>query len=366
MDKKIYNYLKDKRNNIKEFIRTANEKLKEKSKQQINYLNDINNKKFNKISTVFEKLQDKLDESITNETEDVLLKQSPFWAKSITWTLMAGTVMGFAWLATAKTEEIVIAQGQLEPTSGVLNVQMPLRGVASEILVKEGQKVQKGEVLIKLDTEISEAKRTNKLESLKINQTILNKLELLMKEGAIAEIQYLQQKEKVSSIKSQLVESDVTLKYQEILSPSEGYVFDLKPKAKGFVANSSEPILKIVPTDDLQAVVEIDSRTIGFVKVGSLASISIDSYPSTDFGIIEGEVIRIGSDALDIDPSTGKGIRFPTKIKLNNQNLITNRNKELPLQVGMSVTANIKLRKVSYLKLLLNTFSEKADSIREI
>ena len=37
--------------------------------------------------------------------EEVLLKQSPFWAKSITWTLIGGTTFGVVWLSLAKTIE---------------------------------------------------------------------------------------------------------------------------------------------------------------------------------------------------------------------------------------------------------------------
>lgn len=53
-------------------------------------------------------------------------------------------------------------------------------------------------------------------------------------------------------------------------------------------------------------------------------------------------------------------------IKLDSQQLKLNDGKELPLQVGMSLTANIKLRSVSYLQLLLNTFQSKTDSLRQL
>ena len=38
----------------------------------------------------------------------------------------------------------------------------------------------------------------------------------------------------------------------------------------------------------------------------------------------------------------------------------------LPLQVGMSITANVKLRKVTYLQLLLSDFKDKAKSLQQI
>jgi hemolysin D len=104
--------------------------------------------------------QDLLESSIHSEHEEVVLRQSRFWARAITWTLMGGTAFGLAWLAFAQTEEIVVAPGKLEPISRVVEVQMPLQGVTKRILVKEGERVKKGQVLIQLDTEASNSRST--------------------------------------------------------------------------------------------------------------------------------------------------------------------------------------------------------------
>ena len=37
------------------------------------------------------------------DSEEVALRQSRFWARSITWTLMGVTAFGLGWLALAKT-----------------------------------------------------------------------------------------------------------------------------------------------------------------------------------------------------------------------------------------------------------------------
>ena len=124
--------------------------------------------------------------------------------------------------------------------------------------------------------------------------------------------------------------------------------------------------MKIVPYDTLQARVEIPSSEIGFVKVSMPADISIDSFPATDFGVLEGKVKRIGSDALPPSQIDNRpDYRYPAMIQLDSQQLNLKDGRELPLQVGMSLTSNIKLRKVSYLQLLLGTFQEKVDSLRE-
>ena len=316
--------------------------------------------------TYLEKGQDWLESKVNNEKQEVVLRQSAIWAQSITWTIIGGTVFGIFWLGIAKTEEIIVAPGKLEPITGVIDIQMPIGGVAEAILVKEGQKISKGQILVELDNEITMAKLKTFEENLEINKDILERLEPLTKEGAISKIQYLQQKNQVNELKRNVIETKVTMKYQKISSPIDGRVFDLKAKGKGFVARSSEPIMKIVPLDDLLAKVEINSRNIGFVKVGKLVDISIDSFPASDFGVIKGEVTKISSDVLLPNPALNKGYRFPAEVRLKEQYLTINANKKLPLQVGMSLTANIKLRKVSYLQLLLNTFSQKSDSLRTL
>ena len=79
------------------------------------------------------------------------------------------------------------------------------------------------------------------------------------------------------------------------------------------------------------------------------ADLSIDSFPATDFGVLKGEVKSIGSDALPPDQQNNRPVyRYPAIIKLNNQHLDIKGKNKLPLQVGMSLTSNIKLRKVSY------------------
>lgn len=378
----------------------------------------------------FQAIQDKLEHSVHSDEQNNILKQSNIWIRLIMWSLVSGSAFGLAWLAFAQTEEIVVATGKLEPISSVVDVQMPLQGVAKTIFVREGQRVKKGETLIDLDTEASGDRQKSTDEALKlklkelnfklneytnvqklsetkinflnktllINKDVENRFDKLNKQGAASELQFLEQKNKVEQItgeirqtqvdgyrqksildqniqnlrseiaelNSKIIESKVTLRYQKIIAPVDGIVFDLKPKSAGFVAQSSEPVMKLVPLDQLQAKVEVDSRTIGFVSVGKKADISIDSFPATDFGVIEGIVTRIGSDALPPDPSLQKGYRFPAVIRLNSQTLKLKSGQVLPLQVGMSLTANIKLRKVTYLQLLLSSFRQKADSLRSI
>jgi len=129
---------------------------------------------------VFQWAQNSLERAVHNESSDVVLRQSRFWARSITWTLMAVTGFGLGWLALARTEEIVQAPGKLEPQGVVKEVQLPVGGVVEEVLVKEGDLVEKGQVLLRLDTEATRdrALTINKSIAFKEQQLVLKQEEL--------------------------------------------------------------------------------------------------------------------------------------------------------------------------------------------
>ncbi len=383
-------------------------------------------------------MQDETDLSIYDES---ILQQGRFWMRTVTWALIGSSVFGVAWLALARTEEIVVAPGQLEPIGSVQDIQMPVGGVADQILVKEGDRVKAGQVLMQLDTEASEEHRNSLEKTIKLkreqlvlkeeekrNTMQMNQEEVLMLEnnlalqaeileryeqleaaGAFSEVQYLNQqnvvaetrgklmqskaerlrqialldqqtaqlKAELADLNGRLVESRVTLRYQQLKSPVDGVVFDLKPTSRGFTAQSTQTVMKVVPMGSLEAKVEVPSNKIGFVQVPQgcpedrdacmSADISIDSFPSSDFGVLKGKVTRIGSDSLEPDPQEQRQeLSFPVTIQLDDQQLKLKTGTSLPLQVGMSLTANIKLRKVSYLQLLLGEFQDKAESLQRL
>ena len=137
-------------------------------------------------------------------------------------------------------------------------------------------------------------------------------------------------------------------------------MFDIKPKSQGYAAKGTETVMKIVPFNQLEAKVEVPSSDIGFVRTGMQADVSIDSFPASDFGVLEGKVVHVGSDALAPSQAEQRNeYRFPTTIELSTQQLHLKSGNKLPLQVGMSLTANIKLRKVSLSSALAWQFQGK-------
>jgi hemolysin D len=167
---------------------------------------------------------------------------------------------------------------------------------------------------------------------------------------------------RISEIDSQLSQAQVTLDYEQVRAPVDGVVFDLKPSAAGYVATLGQPLLKLVPEDNLIAKVYITNRDIGFIHEGMQADVRIDSFPYSEFGDIKGTLTRIGSDALPPD-QIRQYYTFPAKIRLDRQTLLIS-GKQVQLQSGMSVNVNIKLRKRSVMSIFTDLFSQSIESMK--
>ncbi|ABW31399.1 HlyD family efflux transporter periplasmic adaptor subunit [Acaryochloris marina] len=168
----------------------------------------------------------------------------------------------------------------------------------------------------------------------------------------------------IADLENRLQQAKLTLDYQELKAPVDGMVFDLKPSTPGFVANASEPVLKIVPADNLKAKVYITNKDIGFIQTGMAADVRIDSFNFSEFGDIKGTVESIGSDALP-PTEVRQFYSFPAVVKLDSQTLKT-KERQLALQSGMSVNVNIKVRKRPVISLITDRFSREADGIKHL
>ncbi|NJN21500.1 MAG: HlyD family efflux transporter periplasmic adaptor subunit [Leptolyngbya sp. RL_3_1] len=118
----------------------------------------------------------------------------------------------------------------------------------------------------------------------------------------------LENENQLDQLEAEIEQLEYALENQDLRAPVAGQVFNLQV-SPGYVANASEPILEIVPDDTLVARVFITNRDIGFVKQRLderesepvMVDVRIDSFPFSEFGDIDGEIIRIGSDALPPD-----------------------------------------------------------------
>jgi hemolysin D len=464
----------------------------------------------------------------------VILRQSPMWAKWIAITIMGVTVASVLSAFIFKVDESIGAQGKLEPEGVVQVVQAPVGGVVEEVLVKEGELVEKGQVVVNLDEASTEAQlKTNEENSqelqaenayysailsgnsnaiapadisgdlaqrgrdraqlqasnqlyqaqisgntaglapdqvaqmqasesrlgsqqsinkiqanqfrnqrvqtevrlvnakndLATNQQILESLRELNEKGAVARLSFLQQEQEVSTkqaevdtlqeeldrltlqiteaveevgltsstsdealyqrmeantqriadidsqlsqrildnnqriadLRSQKAQLSESIDNQVLTAPVKGTVFNLKANRPGYVANSTEPMMEIVPQDALVARIFIPNKDIGFVKIGQKVDVRIDAFSYSEFGDVEGTLTRIGTDALPPD-EVFPYYRFPAVVTLDNQKFVADGVK-LELRSGMSLSTNIKLRKRRVITFVTDVFRRKANAV---
>ncbi|MBD0336443.1 MAG: HlyD family type I secretion periplasmic adaptor subunit [Cyanobacteria bacterium Co-bin13] len=172
----------------------------------------------------------------------------------------------------------------------------------------------------------------------------------------------LENEKQLQEVSSQIAQLEQTLLYQELRAPVSGTVFNLKANKAGYVANSTEPILEIVPGDSLVARVFITNRDIGFVHQGMPVDVRVDSFPYSEYGDVKGTVVKVASDALPPD-QVYPFYRFPVEVELERQALAPDSNA-LQLQSGMSVSANIRTRKRTVIAIVTDLFVRKIDSLQ--
>ncbi len=275
--------------------------------------------------------------------------------------------------------KLASAKQTLKLNQGILVDVMPLAqaGAISRIqLLKQQQEVQvamaEANGLVseqaRLKSAISQAKsRTQNATDLS-RQQWLNQIGT--NEQSIAEIDsqltkaIVENNKRLSEIDSQISTAQLQLRYEEIKAPESGTVFDMQAHNPGFVANASQPIMKIVPNDAMTAKVFITNRDIGFVRQGMDVDVRIDSFPFSEFGDIKGKLIWIGDDALPPD-QIYPFYRFPAKVQLQHQFLLVNGRK-VPLQSGMGINANIKVRSRTVMSIFTDLFSKSVESLKTV
>lgn len=239
-----------------------------------------------------------------------------------------------------------------------------------------------------------DVKLKSRNETLALSQRIADDLKPLYENGGYSRIQYLQQlnviqeqtsdiaslneeRESVigsvaglinqnnrdlSSLRANLNQINETLSYRTVKAPISGTIFNVQVSPSGFVA-TDQVVMDIVPSERLQAQVEISNSDVGFIKTGLPASVAVDSFPAGEFGYIQGTLTSLGSDALPPDSNNGAA-RFPATISLDQQS-VESGGRKLNLQSGMAVTANIKLRSRPVITLVSDMFTKQLDGVKQ-
>jgi hemolysin D len=100
--------------------------------------------------------------------------------RSLLWSILAFLVISLLWLFLAKIDVVVSARGKVVPDGEIKTLQPVETGVISTILIKEGQSVKKGEVLMEIDPSVSESDLASKQKNLSLLELEIERLDALI------------------------------------------------------------------------------------------------------------------------------------------------------------------------------------------
>ena len=91
------------------------------------------------------------DIDFVTHSNAAILEQTPRGGRFILWTVVAFICFAIAWSAWAKLDEITRGEGKVIPSRQLQIVQNLEGGILSGILVREGEIVEQGQVLLRID-----------------------------------------------------------------------------------------------------------------------------------------------------------------------------------------------------------------------
>lgn len=254
---------------------------------------------------------------------------------------------------------------------------------AQEVSARIAQVGNFKEEIIRLDAQINQAKKElsraeAEFSSARESQIRSNRERISSIDSDLGQAILQNQTQKLE-IESRIAQLQEQLQFRELRAPVSGTVFNLKANQPGYAANSTEPILEIVPQDNLIARVFIPNKDIGFVQANDACrtaaqennlegmaaeckpvDVRIDAFTYSEYGDIDGYLIRVGDDALPPD-EVFPFYRFPAEIKLTSQ-VLESRDETFTLRSGMSINANIKTEKRTVISFFTDLFVRKRDN----
>ncbi|WP_028471430.1 HlyD family type I secretion periplasmic adaptor subunit [Neptunomonas japonica] len=100
---------------------------------------------------------------------EAMLEQTPKGARLLLWSMLAFVCIAIAWASWATLDEISRGEGEIIPSKQLQVVQNLEGGIVSEILVSEGDLVERGQILLRIDdTRFASSFKENKVRELEL------------------------------------------------------------------------------------------------------------------------------------------------------------------------------------------------------
>ncbi len=155
-------------------------------------------------------------------------------------------------------------------------------GVALEVLVEEGQQVQAGQTLVRLDAARATLQAAQSAAQMrKLENNYARSLQLA--EQKLISVNDLDQiKYDLENVRAANRLANLELSYANVTAPISGVVASRSIKPGNFVQINT-PIFRIVDTSRLEATMNVPERELATLKAGLPVSMQVDALPGKTF-----------------------------------------------------------------------------------
>lgn len=173
-----------------------------------------------------------------------------------------------------------------------------ITGVVLEIEVEEGDYVEAGQVLARVETNRYRLEVEKAGAALKRLETDYQRKKELFEKELVSADDFERVSAEMQAQKAAYDLARLDLEYTSIRAPISGYVSERMVRA-GNLVKLHDPVYRITSYDPLLAVLHVPERELSVLRKGLEVSMSLDAWPGQSFA---GEIIRISPV---VDPGTG-------------------------------------------------------------
>jgi RND family efflux transporter MFP subunit len=184
-------------------------------------------------------------------------------------------------------------------TSTEMKLSFKTGGIISQLHVREGESVQKGDVLARLDLSEIRAHVNQARIGLEKAERDLARAGNLYRDSVATLEQYQNAESAFELAKSRKNVADFNLRYSQIKAPSEGQVQKILVEANEVIAPGFPAILFASTENDWVVRASLTDKDIVKLALGDTCRVYMDAFPEVVF---TGEISELGSVA---DPVTG-------------------------------------------------------------
>lgn len=245
---------------------------------------------------------------ITKEIKDleaVIAKENPDAAA------VKAKSVAVAELAPRKFEHYVQTQGKIDAEDNIL-VSAKSPGVVTQVFVKEGQTVSKGQVLAQVDNSVITRSIEAQRSQLDLANTVYERQKNLWSQKIGTEVQYLQAKTNKESLERQLESLQEQNEMTRIKSPISGTVDDVPVKIGENIAPGM-PAVRVVNTSNLKLVANVSEAYVTTVKKGNKARVVLPDLNNKE---IDATITFVGKNIDQLSRTFAVEVKLPSQADL--------------------------------------------------